>query len=302
VTARMTSLEAPPQAVLDLIDAAQVHWEPLDPRGRPWLVSTPRWQAVLRSGPMSYANAAWLHRFLALLAQTGMPAPAPLPILAGHSLAKLDGVVWQALTFVPGRPVGWDATVALEAVGALLARFHLASLRVSPTDQRPQADPMEACRPVAEPRIVDRFHRDLQDLGHADVARCVVHGDFTTANMLVDRTSAEVVGMIDFELAHLGPPESDISFSLWVTGRTAQPDRTLDAHRVRPFVAGYHRVRPLGSWAVRAIPVYLVGRGLQMRMRAERRGQPDETQLERLRWLASNRSYLEEAVSSAIHA
>src|SRR5262249_33881531 len=47
---------------------------------------------------------------------------------------------------------------------------------------------------------------------------------------------------------------------------------TFQRDRIRAFVAGYHRVRPLTDWAARAIPLYLVGRGLQMFVRMERFG------------------------------
>ena len=63
-----------------------------------------------------------------------------------------------------------------------------------------------------------------------------------------------VVAMIDFTLALLGPPETDISFALWVTGRSEQPAVSLDYARVRAFVAGYHAVRPLPAPAIKAIP------------------------------------------------
>jgi Ser/Thr protein kinase RdoA (MazF antagonist) len=106
--------------------------------------------------------------------------------------------------------------------------------------------------------------------------------------------------MIDFTLAHLGPPESDISFALWVTGRTHQAAMTLDADRVQAFVAGYHRVRPLTEWAIAAIPRYLVGRGLQMLTRGERFGTVDEITLNRTRWLHANRSRLEKSVAAAL--
>jgi Ser/Thr protein kinase RdoA (MazF antagonist) len=120
------------------------------------------------------------------------------------------------------------------------------------------------------------------------------------SNLLVDENAPRVVGMIDFALAHLGPPESDISFALWVNGRTEQPAIGLDADRVRAFVAGYHRVRPLTDWAVHAIPLYLVGRGLQMRLRQERAGVRDEIQISRLHWLDQHRRWLEDVVASAL--
>ena len=88
--------------------------------------------------------------------------------------------------------------------------------------------------------------------------------------------------LINFTLAHLAPSESDIGFALWVTGRTHQPAMTLDADRVQAFVAGYNRVRPLRQWAIAAIPLYLVGRGLQL---VRRHGTVDEITLIRTRWL-----------------
>jgi Ser/Thr protein kinase RdoA (MazF antagonist) len=90
--------------------------------------------------------------------------------------------------------------------------------------------------------------------------------------------------------------------SLWVNGRTERSALTLDADRIRTFVAGYHRIRPLSAWAVRAIPLYLVGRGLQMRVRLERVGIWDQIQVNRLEWLRPHRSRLEQVVTSALHA
>jgi Ser/Thr protein kinase RdoA (MazF antagonist) len=188
--------------------------------------------------------------------------------------------------------------VPVASAGALLAEFHQVSLLVSPADQRPLALPMHACRPSSAGAIAEQFHAALAELGHASARHCVVHGDCTAANMLVD--GARAVGMIDFELAHLGPPESDISFALWVTGRAARLEITLDAERVRAFVQGYHRVRPLTDWAIRAIPLYLVGRGLQMHVRLERAGVHDQVQLTRLRWLHEHRPLLEQWVSDAL--
>ena len=121
------------------------------------------------------------------------------------------------------------------------------------------------------------------------------------ANILVDERAKSPAALIDFTLAHLGPPESDVSFGLWVNGRTERTAVTLDADRIRRFVAGYHRIRPLSDWAVRAIPLYLVGRGLQMQVRLERAGAWDQIQANRLEWLSTHRSWLEQVVASAVH-
>jgi aminoglycoside phosphotransferase (APT) family kinase protein len=118
--------------------------------------------------------------------------------------------------------------------------------------------------------------------------------------MLMDEDEREVLAMIDFELAHLGPPEVDISFALWVNGRTEQAAVALVEDRVRAFVTGYHRVRTLPPLAARAIPLYLIGRGLQMHVRLERIGKADDVQMQRLQWLHKHRAELEEVVASAM--
>jgi Ser/Thr protein kinase RdoA (MazF antagonist) len=124
--------------------------------------------------------------------------------------------------------------------------------------------------------------------------------DCTSANMLMDEDEREVLAMIDFELAHLGPLEADISFALWVNGRTEQAAVALVEDRVRAFVTGYHRVRPLPPLAARAIRLYLIGRGLQMHVRLERVGRADDVQMQRLQWLNNHRAELEEVVASAM--
>jgi Ser/Thr protein kinase RdoA (MazF antagonist) len=300
----MAQPSPPPAAVLDVLGQPGASLEPLDPRGQPWLLPSDAGPAVLRRSAASLGHVAWLHRFLARLAATGFPAPRPLPILDGASLALVEGAVWEAVAFLPGRPLGWDPAVPVGSAGALLARFHQASGAISPPDQRPQALPLEECRPVCEERLADRFQQELAAIGHQAAPRCVVHGDATAANMLVDEHAPAVSALIDFALAHLGTPESDISFALWVTGRTERLAVSLDADRVRAFVAGYHRVRPLTDWAVQAIPLYLVGRGLQLLVRLERAGIQDaalqQLQRSRLHWLADHRRWLEEIVALAL--
>jgi Ser/Thr protein kinase RdoA (MazF antagonist) len=293
---------APPPTVLALLGVRRADVHPLDPRGHPWLIDTRDGPAVLRatSSSLGLAHLRWLHRFLERLAATDFPAPRPLPLLGGRSLASVDGTLWETLSYLAGRMAGWDSGVSLASAGALLARFHQASLVVSPARQRPGALPMEVCRPRSERPLVARFQRELVQSGHGARTRCVVHGDCTTANLLVDDAGREVVAMIDFALAHLGPPESDISFGLWVNGRVEQPAIALDAERIRAFVTGYHGVRPLGDWAVGAIPRYLVGRGLQMLLRQERAGVLDPIQVRRLHWLDEHRGWLEEVVASAL--
>jgi Ser/Thr protein kinase RdoA (MazF antagonist) len=294
-------MQSVPRHILELIGQPNARLLPISPRGHVWQLVTGDCTAVLRSSADRLDSVTWLHSFLDRLAATGFPSPKPLPILNGASIAAFEGQTWETVSFLPGRSMRLDDDVPLQSAGALLARFHQGSLAVSFSVQRPEALPMEACRPRSQVHIAEEVQRELADVGHHTVTRCVVHGDCTVANTLVDEEANAPVALIDFTRAHLGPPESDISFALWVNGRIERSDEMLDADRIRLFIAGYHRVRPLSSWAVRAIPIYLVGRGLQMQMRLERAGAWDQIQVNRLEWLHAQRSWLEQVVASALH-
>src|SRR5205085_9051515 len=132
-------MQSVPRDILELIGRAKVRLVPLGARGYPWQLLTDDYTAVLRSSMQTMEHVVWLHQFLDRLAANGFPAPKPLPILNGASIAAFEGQVWESLSFLPGRPMRLDDDVPLESAGALLARFHQASLAVSISVQRPEA-------------------------------------------------------------------------------------------------------------------------------------------------------------------
>jgi aminoglycoside phosphotransferase (APT) family kinase protein len=51
---------------------------------------------------------------------------------------------------------------------------------------------------------------------------CLVHGDLTAARLLVDPLRLEVTGLLDWEMAHAGDPETDLATVLgWAPGPLA---------------------------------------------------------------------------------
>jgi aminoglycoside phosphotransferase (APT) family kinase protein len=61
---------------------------------------------------------------------------------------------------------------------------------------------------------VEAFHAvidDADDLAATGVDRvCLVHSDFNPKNLLVDPSTAEITGLIDWEFAHAGSPYTDL--------------------------------------------------------------------------------------------
>jgi Ser/Thr protein kinase RdoA (MazF antagonist) len=129
----------------------------------------------------------------------------------------------------------------------------------------------------------------------------VIHGDFTTHNVVATGKPPMATGVIDFALAYVETPLADIGFGLWRSGRPYQRARDLDLRKVRDFVGGYCRRRPLAPEAAQAVAVYLRGRGIQQAVKGHLRRRPLGRRLvERVRWLAAHQPAVEQCLREAI--
>lgn len=254
---------------------------------------------------LALEDVAWLHQFLRRLSVTGFPAPVPLEVLADRSVCVHDGAVWEALSFLPGRPVGWNPAPGMDVLGDLLAAYHDAAESLETTPQRPIALPVaelvhhvsarvEMVLPGWLVELCDELHDRLAGLECA--SKMVIHGDFTAHNVVSD---GEHLGVIDFGLAHVEDSVADLAFGLWRSGRPYQDATRLDDSRVSAFVGGYARRRSLSGDEAAVIPIYLWGRGVQMLVKAAVRGQPPSVCPAQVKWLRDNEDRLSELIASA---
>jgi Ser/Thr protein kinase RdoA (MazF antagonist) len=216
--------------------------------GRAWLVDWRGRRCVLRRAPAPpdpdalgglTKDLVWLHAFLDWLAATGFPAPQPLRAFDGRSWTVAEGALWQLVSFLPGKVVGWADQPPIEEIGALLARYHLAARHFDASAQRPGALPMASVPTVLsrsrlqaaslDPgaaavigQLAERLARDLTDAGGTARAPIVVHGDFTSHNVLADGAPPRLTGVIDFAGAHVETPLADIRAGRAEIGMLAQ--------------------------------------------------------------------------------
>ncbi len=309
-----------------LPDAVLVPGDVRPREGRAWLVDWHGTRGVLRrlSDPAATADLtalagdlAWLHRFLDWLAATGFSAPRPLPGFDGRSWTTADGALWELVSFLPGHVVGWADEPPLEEVGALLGRYHEVVRDYVPGCQRPGALPISlvptilrwpqlraAHVPSGEAAIICQLAEDLaRDLADADqvlAGPVVVHGDFTSHNVLADGTPRTTTGVIDFARAHAETPIADVSYGLWRSGRPHQEADHLDLTRVSRFLGGYASIARVSADVASLIPVYLYGRGLQMIAKRVLAGRAETGMLAQVRWLRANGAAIGQTCADAV--
>lgn len=314
----------PPVSVLR--DAVVVPGDVRPREGWAWLVDWHATRGVLRSVPVPADPAAlgrltedlaWLHGFLDWLAATGFPVPRPLPGFGGRSWTVAEGALWELVSFLPGQVVGWADQPPIEEIGALLARYHQTARRFETLGQRPGALPMADVPTVLHPpqlraagvdpgraalicELAEDLARDLADDGGMASPPVVVHGDFTSHNVLADGTPPRLTGVIDFAGAHVETPVADIGYGLWRSGRPYQEADHLDLSRVRRFLRGYASAAHISADEARMIPVYLYGRGLQMIAKRIRAGRAETGMLAQVRWLITNAEMLAGTCTSSL--
>jgi Ser/Thr protein kinase RdoA (MazF antagonist) len=294
--------------------------------GRAWLVDWQGTRGILRQSAVSAdaaslarvtEDAMWLHVFLTRLAGLGFPSPRPLPSFDGQSWIVTDGMLWEAVSFLPGQAVGWAADPPMEEIGALLGRYHVTVRRIGVTGQRPGALPLAdvpaillsprleaagvgAVRAAVIRDLAARLARDLTGTRPLAGEHIVIHGDFTNDNVIADGTPPRPAGVIDFALAHAETPLADIGYGLWRSGRPHEEADHLDLRRARRFLRGYASTAPITADEAGVIPVYLRGRGLQMIAKRIRAGRADTRMLAEVRWLTAHAAAVGDAIAAAV--
>jgi Ser/Thr protein kinase RdoA (MazF antagonist) len=225
---------------------------------------------VRRHDNAARETVEWIHRFLARLA---FDAPKPSPYFDGESVAVIDGVVWSAVSFVEGAPVGWSPTPNMFELGAYLAKFHAAAAAVEMDAQQAPVFPVDAP-------------------GHDDRRRHVIHGDPTNHNVLAAGSPAVPCGIIDFGNAYIEVPLFDIGCALWRSGRPAQDVHEFSPERIAAYVDGYSSVRLLSDDDRAAVIPYLRARGVQIITKQAARGVADDGPHRKLDWLDRHQDLL----------
>ena len=210
------------------------------------------------------------------LADRGLPVPAPQADPTGailHTVCDKPAAVVQRL---PGSARLAPDTAHCEAVGAMLARMHLAALDYPRAQPNPRGLAWwEQTAPVIQPHL-SAAQRELldgelafqQQVAASGVAHQLphgaIHGDLFRDNVMFHATPQgdTLSGFFDFYFAGTDAFVFDVAVCLndWCTDPASG---RLDEARAAAFVRAYAAVRPLEGAEARLMPAMLRGAALR---------------------------------------
>jgi aminoglycoside phosphotransferase (APT) family kinase protein len=142
-------------------------------------------------------------------------ARAKLPLRMAEELARIHAVSLEGLEFLPGTRVG-------DAVPDWIVRL------------RTELDATNEPHPVIELALYWLEH-------HAPAPNPITlqHGDFRIGNLMV--SSTDLIGVLDWEFAHVGDPAEDLAWGLIRAWRFGQDHLRLGGvGKVEPFLERYN--------------------------------------------------------------
>ena len=201
---------------------------------------------------------------MAHLARHGIPCPAPIADLSDRYLSELNGKPAALVTRLPGASIERSEVAHCAALGALLARMHLAGRSYAgylenPRGMRWWRSAASEVRPMLErsgQALLDEELRFQSLHRFPDVPRGPVHADLFRDNVLFDE--GRLSGVIDFYFAGVDCLLYDVAVCAndWCLA-DPEGDPRLDPARTTALLDAYRTLRPLGAPERDAWPVLL---------------------------------------------
>jgi len=251
------------------------------------------------------------HSVIRRLGASGLPVVEPLSQRDGTTWVHIDEVSYEVFPFVEGLGVmDQDSLDQIADAGRQLGRlhrategftpdgrkdwpreFHMAGTRKTLADFLTEPAAQGPGRPVADRLLVasDRIARALPDDLVDRLDRCVIHGDYTWANVMI--RDGRVAGVFDFDWTGLQPRIHELARGLiWFAGRRTgplDPDSiwhlvqtwTTNEQRTQAFLDGYAEHITLTDAERRSLPAMVAETWFCCRIRAMRKV-PDAEKLD----------------------
>lgn len=196
---------------------------------------------------------------MAHLAERGVPSAHPVANRSGHYLGTLKGKPAALVARLDGSDVSKPTAAQCGAVGAVLARLHLAGGSYPVTMDNPRGPKwwtgvlpdILPFLPAPEAALLQDEVRFQSQYRFSNLPRGAIHADLFRDNVLF--AGERVAGVIDFYFACTDVLLYDIAIT--VNDWCINTDGVLDTARTRALLDAYAAVRPYtaverGAWPV----------------------------------------------------
>lgn len=198
---------------------------------------------------------------MAHLADHGIPCPHPVANGAGHYLGELNGKPAALVSCLRGRSLEFPDAAHCAAMGAVLARMHVAGQSFAAAMENPRGPHWWKTTAATVLPFMDEAGRALlqneiayqAEFRHCELPRGVIHADMFRDNVLFE--DAELTGLIDFYYACNDVLAYDLAIT--VNDWCVHADGGLDEARLHAMLEAYHAQRPLTAAERDAWPVLL---------------------------------------------
>jgi homoserine kinase type II len=205
-----------------------------------------------------------LHYFLALLqhwAAAGIPVPAPLVNRHGEVLGTLNAKPAALVARLPGTHPQQTTPAQCAAIGAMLARMHLAARdfplhRASDRDHRWRMQMAHTVLPQLDAADAELLRAEIafqQTIAFAELPQGTIHADLFRDNVLFD--AEKLSGVLDVYFACNDCLLYDLA--VVVNDWCCQADGSLDETRLQACVSHYQALRPWEPQEQQAWPALL---------------------------------------------
>lgn len=210
----------------------------------------------------------YLH-LMKFLAERGIPVPAPAANAQGEILLKVQGKPAAVVAKLRGKSDLSPGVAQCEAVGAMLARMHLAGREFPMSQPNLRGLPWwnetaPVVLPFLTPSQADLLRAELayqnhvaQSPAYAALPRGPVHADLFRDNAMFE--DGVLTGFFDFYFAGCDTFLFDIAVCLndWCVLHDEDHDGSLDTPRSLALLAAYQAVRPLTAAERSLLPALL---------------------------------------------
>lgn len=226
---------------------------------------------VMRISPewRSDAELNWTYGYVTELGKEIPEVVAPIKTKDDAYFFRFENRPVLVFPYVEGTPLDSDNPEHLRQSAELLARIHVALMRLSDGTTRPPSHPSA---PTEEPIQDDpKYIQDdaLDDwynefVQQEDLPMGLMHGDYYRANILCDGNM--IAGVIDWDGLHNGAIICEIAWSTWEHCHTEAGDN-LDMHKALPFLMAYLQINDVMSGQLSAAIVPLIRHHLRYEIR-----------------------------------